>query len=45
MWHDSILVSKVKSLQPSQGDSEGPSGPVLEEWFELFFELGVMVGR
>jgi DNA replication protein DnaC len=21
MWHDSILVSKVKSLQPSQGDS------------------------
>jgi hypothetical protein len=24
---------------------EGPSGPVLEEWFELFFELGVMVGR
>jgi hypothetical protein len=23
MWHDSILVSKVKSLQPSQGDSDG----------------------
>ena len=21
MWHDSILVSKVRSLQPSQGDS------------------------
>ena len=22
MWHDSILVSKLRSLQPTQGDSE-----------------------
>ena len=26
MWHDSILVSKVRSLQPSQGGSKTLNG-------------------
>ncbi|WP_428114829.1 hypothetical protein [Candidatus Poriferisodalis sp.] len=25
MWHDSILVSKIRSLQPTQGDSFTPT--------------------
>ena len=31
VWHDSILVSKVWSLQPTQGDSLRPPAPALPD--------------